>query len=173
MKNQYRIEGDVTVLILNRKDGSPLEALISTSDLPKIKELNSKWFAWKNPDTRKFYVVANVKSSDGKWRPIYLHRFIFDFPPRMVIDHINHNPLDNRRENLRVVSNAENMQNLDPQKCKSSGGVRGVTYDKQTGKWRVRFTKNNKTVCFGRYEDLEEARKIATKVLKEIFPFAT
>lgn len=44
-------------------------------------------------------------------KKIYLHRFLMDSPEGLIVDHINHQTLDNRRENLRVVTHSENMKN--------------------------------------------------------------
>lgn len=38
MKNDFEIRGDVTAIFLRRKDGNPMETIISTSDLPKAQE---------------------------------------------------------------------------------------------------------------------------------------
>ena len=53
-----------------------------------------------------------------------------------VVDHINRNKLDNRRENLRVVSHSVNAMNRDYVK-KGASGVKGVTYLKSSNKWRA------------------------------------
>lgn len=57
----------------------------------------------------KYYYIQLYKN--GKKQ--YLHRLIMGNPKGLVIDHINHNTLDNRKCNLRAVSPAENYYNMD------------------------------------------------------------
>ena len=74
-----------------------------------------------------------------------------------VIDHINHDTLDNRRSNLRVVTNRINSQNrLQQYKPRTSKYV-GVSYDKINKKYRADITINNKRINLGRYTTEEEA----------------
>lgn len=70
---------------------------------------------WKVSDNG--YVVAKIRLGggkgigSGKLMQLYLHRFLMSPPSGMVVDHINGNKLDNRRENLRVVTNSANCHN--------------------------------------------------------------
>lgn len=66
--------------------------------------------------------VYYVKSQAG-----YLHRFIMNAPKGRQVDHINHDTLDNRRANLRVVNNQENNANRDGAYNTSRTGIRGVS----------------------------------------------
>ena len=86
-------------------------------------------------------------------------------PKGMVVDHINHNGLDNRKSNLRICTNQENICNCEIPKNNKSG-CKGVYWAKDKNKWTVQVTINNKTIYIGRYTNLEEAieaRKEASK----------
>jgi HNH endonuclease len=61
---------------------------------------------------------------------IYLHRYLLDAPDGMVVDHINHNTLDNRRQNLRICTNQENNENRNGAYTTSKTGIRGVSVHK-------------------------------------------
>ena len=102
----------------------------------------------------------------GKVRSV--HQLIFIYmegrPPKNAIDHINGDPQDNRWENLREVSHAENMRNMKLQKSNTSG-VSGVAWNKNAKKWQVQINHppgNQKYIgVFACYEDAVRARKKA------------
>lgn len=90
-----------------------------------------------------------------------IHRIIYEsvngaIPPGMEIDHIDHDELNNKISNLRLVSRTENMRNRSLSKNNTSG-VNGVSWDKVNNKWRVSFTTDGKTRTVGRFEDLDSA----------------
>lgn len=81
---------------------------------------------------------------DGKnWR---VHRIIFlmhhGYLPKMI-DHINTDKLDNRIQNLRPSDEKTNLFNVGRRKDNTSG-VKGVSWDKNRGKWVVRISLNKK-----------------------------
>lgn len=72
------------------------------------------------------------------------------------IDHINHNGYDNRWSNLRNVTQKENTRNQTKNE-KNTSGHNGVYWDKQTKKWRAKIKVDGKTICLGRFTDIEDA----------------
>ena len=126
-------------------------ALVDDEDYESISAY--KWYA--NIITRvdgsfSVYVQRNMK------KPRSLHRFIMDAPADMEVDHINGNPLDNRRTNLRICSRSENMQNQRHQ----TGGTskfKGVYWSKHTRKWRAQISINWKKKHLGLFETEQEA----------------
>lgn len=100
---------------------------------------------------------------------VRLHRFLIpEVADGMVIDHINRNKLDNRRENLRICTQKENVRN-SPLQRNNTSGVAGVFFDKKVGRWRAQVYKNKKTVHVGIFDDYEDAvtaRKNAEKELR-------
>ena len=77
-----------------------------------------------------------------------------DWP--IQIDHINHDKADNRLDNLRQVSQSENIRNRPLFKNNTSGAC-GVYWCKQTQKWRATIGVNGKAICLGRYACKETA----------------
>lgn len=74
----------------------------------------------------------------------------------LVVDHINNNPLDNRRENLRNVSASVNSYN---RVTKNKSGFRGVSLEHKSVLWRARIKFECQEYLIGRYKTKEEAAK--------------
>lgn len=121
------------------------EVLIDSQDL----ELVSK-YKWHISSTG--YVVWRGRLA-GKRKTIRMHRLITSCPEGMVVDHINHNPFDNRRENLRICTQAENTRNRkDPGK--------GYWFQRQNRNWVVEL--NSKHV--GTFATEEEAARVVAHI---------
>ena len=118
------------------------KALIDLDDIEKVK--NYKWT-----------FDGKYARNSGKER---LHRFIMNCPKDMVVDHINMNPLDNRKCNLRICTMQQNNFNKKEQTNNTSGRV-GVTWDKQTNKWRAQIQVDGKSIKLGRFKNKEDAIK--------------
>lgn len=97
----------------------------------------------------------------------FLHRFIMNPPKDMVVDHINHNKLDNRRDNLRVCTHQENDWNKVPISTNTSG-ITGVSKT-QWGTWQSRIEVNGKKICLGSFSTLEEATKVRRQAELEYY----
>lgn len=94
----------------------------------------------------------------GSYR-IHLHHLIIGHPPKnKVVDHINRDRLDNRRENLRFVSQHINSLNTGMFSHNTSGH-RGVVWDASRNKWVARAKIAGKEVHLGRFENKEDAIK--------------
>jgi hypothetical protein len=79
--------------------------------------------------------------------------------PKNEIDHINQDPTDNRIENLRDVTHAENNKNRTLQN-NSTTGYSGVSFYKRDGKYRAEISINNITKHLGYYDTAEEAAAV-------------
>jgi len=124
-----------------------VELIVDATDYEKVKE-----YSWCISKTG--YPVARMK--DG--RVIKLTRFLLEPKnPKLVIDHINGNPFDNRRANLRICTNTQNSRNCKLSKNNTSGYV-GVRMT-ESGKWHAQIMVNRKEINLGRYEKLEDAIK--------------
>lgn len=126
-KNEIIDKKDYLIILCSNK-----EILIDKEDYNKI--CDNKWF------------VSNGYCCDNRGQS--LHRKIMNAKKGQIIDHINGNKLDNRKNNLRFVTKSQNGQN---RRCK------GITYDKQRKKWCVNIVVNKKKYYLGRYKTEEEA----------------
>lgn len=172
MKNEYEVRGDNVAIFLNRKDGTMLETLISVSDFEKVDSFPNTWYPItfkKHPST--FYVQGYFKSN-GKNTPKLLHRWLLDEPKGLVVDHINHDTLNNTRENLRVITQGQNCQNRKGPQINSTTDIRGVSFVKHFKKYKAHMQLNGKTITIGYFHDIKEAEKAVIKARERFMPFS-
>lgn len=138
---------------INAKRGYalPKEVLIDELDKDKLVGFN-KWFISARGD------VYSQKWKKGKATTYKLHRVIMDAPVGMDVDHINGNPLDNRRSNLRICTHKENSRNTKLAKNNTSGAI-GVRWDKTKNKWLARIKVDYKDIHIGRFNNFKDAVK--------------
>lgn len=133
--------------IYNRQGEIRCYTLIDKDDFDKINK-----YSWSMMG--RGYIKSKI---DGK--NIYLHRFIVDqYDPKIIVDHINKDPLDNRKKNLRTATLSENAFNRKKSANKSSE-YKGVSFDKNKNKWQAYFKIDQVKYLIG-YFDKE---KIAAK----------
>lgn len=172
MKNKYEIRGDVTAIFITRNDGTELETIIDTSDLTKVDSFPGTWSSIYVKSMDAYYVKANRPMSWEGPRTVILTRWITEALQEMVVDHFNHNTLDNRRENLRVVTQAENCQNTSVQYNNLYSGIRGVTWDKKCNRWHASINHNGKRWFCGLHERLEDADRSVKIGRSQLMPYS-
>lgn len=136
-------------------------ALVDDEDFERINQF--KWYARK---THNMYYAVHTLPRSQNQRKLYMHAIIIGTPPRKMTDHINGDGLDNRKENLRVVTNRENLQNLHVKKTSKYPGVRFV---RQSKKWRATIQFKGKQYNLGNYSDELTAATVyavASEVIK-------
>lgn len=99
---------------------------------------------------------------------IYAHRVITNAKKGHTVDHIDCNPLDNQKSNLRICSQAENSKNRSIQKGNKSG-FKGVHFHNLTQKWRAQISINNKPKHIGLYVTKELAAQAYNEMAKELY----
>lgn len=87
---------------------------------------------------------------------IWMHREIIKPPAGMFVDHINGDKLDNRRENLRIVTHAQNCRNTGI-RSKNTSGIPGVSFHKKSQKWRAYLVFERRQIELGIYSDINDA----------------
>lgn len=144
MKNSWRFSND-TLIVDIEHNGKTYEALFSFTDkdyilsLPSLKIMASK----KTPD----YLTVQAW---GRGRTQAIGRLLLKPEKGMQVDHINRNGLDNRRENIRVVTRAENLAN---RRVWSQTGQKSVLKERKNN-WKV-------VIHVGTYDTYEEAVAVA------------
>jgi len=158
MKNHYELSADgATITVyLKRRSGERLPCLIDASDLPKLQELHVSWYGQWNESISSFYAVCNQRIN-GKKLTVYMHRFLMDAPAHLQIDHRDHLTLNNRRYNLRLATNSQNLMNRRGADKDSQTGERGISPYPRYGKFRLALTVNGRQRCCGYYDTIEDA----------------
>ena len=113
---------------------------------------------------KKGYVVARVDNNNYA----LLHRYILNYTGKDYVDHINNNPLDNRKCNLRIVTPSQNNMNKISNKNSTSKYI-GVAYDIDRNKWKSYINVNGKTTFLGRFDNEIEAAKARDQATQEYY----
>ena len=110
-----------------------------------------KWYALWNSHTKSFYAVRKEKWKNGKWHIIPMAREILGlkYGDNRQADHIDHNTLDNRILNLRVVTCQQNQFNQKNPK--------GYSWCKSRQKYQAQIRINGKNTSLGRFKTAAEA----------------
>jgi len=150
IKNKIIIKNNVALIECYTLKGEVSEYLmIDKEDIDLIKDY--KWFVRKQG-------YKGYGTSDTKGKRVYLHNVIMNPPEDKVVDHINRDKTDNRKENLRIVTQSENNKNVGICK-KNKSGVIGV--GKSHKRWYAELMCDRKRVlrvCFKTKEEAIKAR---------------
>lgn len=143
-RNEFRGEGTHMVGVTRKGE----EFLFDKEDLDVVQH-----FCWCKSGT------GYIHTNDHTFGHIIIkmHRMVLKLEdPNILVDHINGNRLDNRKCNIRVCNRSENNKNqtLNPN---NTSGYKGVSWFKETKKWRAYISINNKHVYLGLFESKEEA----------------
>ncbi len=136
--------------------GHNLFAIVDARDYKWLSQY--KWCTSNKRGT----VYAVRRTKDG--RMVYMHREIMQAPKGTIVDHIDHNTLNNRRSNLRVCRPEQNYANVGPH-----GGESGfVGVHRCCGKWEAGITWRGFYYYCGRYDDPVEAAKVRDRKAHEL-----
>lgn len=127
------------------------------------------------------YVTRSQRrGAENKIYRMFLHREIVGLKhsplSRGIVDHINGDPLDNRRSNLRIVTMVENAHNRRDRTGVTSR-YRGVSWyldkrkPKPYGRWRVQVMVEGKRKFLGLFTDEDEAGRVAAAYYAEHMPY--
>ena len=118
-----------------------------------------KWQARWSPCTKSYYASRSINLTGGKWRTESMHRRILGLTrgDKRQGDHINHQTLDNRRTNLRIVTATQNKRN---------NRAKGYCWNKQCQKYAAGIRVNGVKKHLGLFDTRTEARTayLAAKV---------
>lgn len=158
-KNEYFEDGDHWTLKITRlRDNEVTYAKLDKEDVSTAREYS--WYPHHDPNKPDNLIY--LKSAGG----YRFHRVITNCPDGMVVDHINHDPLDNRRCNMRICEVGDNNRNLSISKRNTSGIV-GVRYRAERNVW-IANRMVNRTLYSKQFNTFEEALRYKIDVLDKM-----
>jgi hypothetical protein len=139
---------------LRRKDEPSLWAVVDATDLARAQQ-----HSWR-PMVRKrtSYALTTIRREDGSAASLYLHRFLLNAPTGLSVDHIDHDGLNNRRSNLRLGTQSQNLGNARNIRGGSSR-FKGVTWSKIRRTWIAEIGVGGKMIYLGSFAVEEEAAR--------------
>lgn len=156
--NQYIVNKNYTEIVLYDKNSNEVaRTKIDRDDIKKTRKY--KWCF-----SHEKYVVTQSKGIN-----LRIHNLIMNTQKGSVVDHINHDSLDNRKKNLRIVTQHENGINRKTLNRNNKSGHRGIHWNKLNKNWTVQIRAKNKHFYIGSFYSLKEAIKSRKKAEKKYY----
>ena len=162
------IDGDIAYLTLTKG----YTAVIDAADFDKVGHM--PWFANTGHNAHLVYARGNRNTPEGQIT-LHLHRYLLDAPDDKLVDHIDGNPLNNRRSNLRLTDHVGNARNRRMRRT-NKAGLKGVKKCPYTGRYGARIFFRKKTIWLGTFDTAAQAheayKQAATGLFGEFSRFA-
>lgn len=164
MKNKYEIRGTTTQVWSTGKN-THLSFEIDTIDLVIIER-----FTWRIYISKSgYHKVESGIFRQGKKITFTLSRFLLNSPKGKKIDHIDCNPLNNKRNNLRIASDAQNSQNVPKHKSTTTSKHKGVCFHRKKKLWFAYINADKKRYNLGYFRNESDAALAYNNKAKELF----
>lgn len=113
------------------------------------------WQSYPNRQSNPNVYAGGFTIRNGRRAKIYLHREVVGAPRGIEVDHINGNTLDNRRQNLRTATRAQNARNskIPAKRASRHSCYKGVYWSNRSGKWQAYITVNRQRIHLGFFDD--------------------
>lgn len=158
--NDYKIKDDIAIFnVYNQKNIKVNSFIIDKEDLEKVK-----YHKWRI-DTNNRIITGNSSKSKPKKEITHI---LLNVPDGMVVDHIDGNSLNNKKDNLRICTQGENLCNKHFM-SNNAHGIIGINWDKYRRRWSPEITYKSQRCHLGRYKTIEEA--IYVRLLAEVILF--
>mgnify|MGYP001606874996 CR=1 FL=1 len=140
-------------------------ALVDDEDFECVNRY--KWSAGLSRNKIDFYAQKERKIEFKIYKKQSMQHFILGIKDSQIIDHKNKNTLDNRKENLRIATIAQNTQNQKTS-SRNSSGFKGVSLDSVKRKFKACISVNGKDLYLGSFNTQEAAGRAYDKKSLEL-----
>lgn len=160
-KQYYEIKDGIAYVY----DSKGICFMIDSIDIDLLSNFDARWNCFTTGRSAGKYYVSTRKGN----KTIYLHRFLLGLAgSKKQVDHIDGNPLNNCRSNLRTVTDAENKQNRHKIDSRNKSGYRGVFWNSQQQKWSAKIQVKGKQYHVGHFVDIHEAGKAVAEARRQL-----
>lgn len=171
MKNEYKIaDNDIIIFCKSRRDKCIYEVIIDKKDLKKVNKINYS-IVYNRTHFGKYYPIVTLYLGiiDGKpkYKAMLLHKFLLNMT-KEIVDHIDGNTKNNRRNNLRIGNQSNNCKNRKSKNSNNTSGYRNVTWMK--GYWRVQLQIDGRNYMFPeKFKNVHKAGKFAKEMREKYY----
>lgn len=160
-------------ILINSKNHGQKECLVDDEDFEFLNQWRWKLLVSYNST----YAVRNVskylgggrKNKKYEYKCILMHRLIMKANDDRIVDHKDHNGLNNQKSNLRLCTKADNNRNVGKHADAKYSKYKGVSFDKNRGKWISAVKFQRKTINLGRFDSEDAAAKAYNYKADELF----
>lgn len=156
--NEYDLSGNYGI---GYTTNTHKEFFFDKDDYNLIKD-----YCWYENDSG--YIMSSTNCDNNRLPHIRMHRLIIKAKDEEIVDHINNKRYDNRKNNLRIVTQSQNNMNRSYSK-NNSLKVKGIHKRKDLNHYVAEIGYNNKRIYLGNFHTLEEAKEAREKAEKELF----
>ena len=142
-ENRYVFQDDH--IVGYTQEGTPF--YIDSDDYENVHQYS--WYQTSNG-----YIATRDREKGGEL--LTLHRKVMGARDDELVDHINHDKTDNRKQNLRIVTRSQNQQNMKVPSHNSSG-VRGVSWSNYHQNWVTQIWVDGEHHYLGAYKNFDDA----------------
>jgi hypothetical protein len=154
----------------NLKSGIMKTIKLTKGQVALVDDADYDWLnkiKWQALLKKEHYYVRTSKRVNGRVKSTYMHQLIINPLNGNWVDHIDHNPLNNQRSNLRVCTNSQNQMNQVPH---GKSKYKGVSFGDRDCKYiRVCIRINGKITRFYGFRSELEAAKFYDNLAKQYY----